>query len=395
MRYPRPLGLNLVEPGAGDSLAVLASFEGLLRAVTSSVIPLAVLAALESKVQVSVAYAMGSAIALGVTLNVPRFERALGRRWVLTLGVCAQFVACAAFLWGPDWSLPLAIGLMAAEASVFTVCLSLYVMDYVAKDNLVLVESKRTFYLAAVWLTGPALGAWLWSELDRAMPFLLAMVLSIWLISFHWYLRFEQHPVLSASIQTPQSALRSLPRFFGQKNLRIAYAITCLRSVFWAVAVVYGPIYVLEAGLPAWAAGLFLSVAGSILMISPMIRRLAKRVGVRHVVVRAFALSGLSMVMLAAVGDPKPIGLLFWFTAGLGAGAIDVLGNIPFMRLVKPRERNAMATVFATWREVSFFTAPLVAAGLLLIGPFWLLWAATAAFMGVGLAVTTYLPRRL
>lgn len=395
MRYPRPLGLNLLEPGAGDSLALLASFEGLARAVSASVIPLAVLGALGSKVQVSVAYAAGSAIALAVTLNVARFERLVGRRWVLTLGVCSQFLAAVVFLWGPPWLLPIALGMVAAEASVFTVCLSLYVMDYVAKDNLVLVESKRTLFLAAVWLTGPALGAWLWAEVDRAAPFLLTMTLAIGLICFHWYLRFERHPVLSTATQTPQSALKSLPRFFGQKNLRIAYAVTCLRSVFWAVAFVYGPIYVLEAGLPEWAAGLFLSVAGSILIISPAVRRLAKRVGVRYVVVRAFALSAVSMTLLTVVGDPHPIGLVFWFAAGLGAGTIDVLGNIPFMRLVKPRERNAMATVFSTWREVSFFSAPMVAAGLLLIGPFWLLWAATAVCMVAGLIVTSYLPRRL
>lgn len=395
MRYPRPLGLNLVEPGAGESLARLAALEGLTRALVSSVIPLAAFEALGSKVLVSIAYAVGSAMTLAVTLNVARFERLIGRRWVVTMGVVALFSACAVFLWAPVWLIPLGIGLVSVEASVFTVGLSLYVMDYVAKADLVLVESRRTFYLAAVWLAGPALGAWLWSQAGAPVPFLLAMTLAIALIATHWYMRFERHPVLSTAIQTPQSALRSLPRFFGQKNLRVAYAVTCLRSIFWVMAFVYGPIYVLEAGLSEWVAGLFLSAAGSILWISPAVRRVANQVGVRKVMSRAFALSSVSMFGLALIGDPRPVGLLLWFTAALGAGAVDILGNIPFMRLVKPRERNAMATVFATWREVSFLAAPLLAGALLLVGPFWLLWTATAVCMALGLLATTFLPRRL
>ncbi len=363
--------------------------------MVSGVIPLAAFEAIGSKVGVSAAYAAGSAMTLTVTLNVPKLERALGRRWVITLGVVSLFAACMVFLWAPVWMIPVAIGLVAVEASVFTVGLSLYVMDYVAKAELVLVESKRTFYLAAVWLSGPALGAWLWSEVASPLPFLLAMSLAIALIAIHWYMRFERHPVLSTAIQTPQSALRSLPRFFSQKNLRVAYAVTCLRSVFWAVAFVYGPIYVLEAGLPEWVAGLFLSAAGSILLISPAIRRLANRVGVRKVILRAFTVSAVSMLALGLIGDPRPVGLVLWFTAALGAGCIDVLGNIPFMRLVKPRERNAMATVFATWRDVSFLAAPIIAGALLLVGPFWLLWLTTGGFMALGVLATTYLPRRL
>ncbi|MEZ5341771.1 MAG: hypothetical protein R2706_10040 [Acidimicrobiales bacterium] len=37
----------------------------------------------------------------------------------------------------------------------------------------------------------------------------------------------------------------------------------------------------------------------------------------------------------------SPISLVFWLAAAVGGAAVDVLGNIPFMRMVKPRERTA------------------------------------------------------
>ena len=43
---------------------------------------------------------------------------------------------------------------------------------------------------------------------------------------------------------------------------------------------------------------------------------------------------------LGGIGEPKPLGILFWVIATIGAAELGVLGNIPFMRLVKPGERT-------------------------------------------------------
>ena len=118
---------------------------------------------------------------------------------------------------------------------------------------------------------------------------------------------------------------------------------------------IYGPIYVVEAGLPNWVAGAFLSVVSSLLVISPLIRRLASRFGTRPGdYLRALVDRHVAMVaLLYGIGEAKPIGLLFWVLASVGGAVVDVLGNIPFMRLVKPRERTEMTMIFSTWREGS------------------------------------------
>ncbi len=395
MRYPRPAGLLLLEATPGRQLATLAGIEGLTRAGIVGVVPLVALARLETKEAVSIAYVVGSALTLVVTLNLARLERIMPRRWILTGGLIGFVLAAILFAFGPGWAIPIAIGLTAAEASIFSVCLSLYIMEYIGKRELTGTESTRLLYLGVVWLIGPALGTWIWTDIGPLAPFILSMVLAVVAVAFHWYLRLGANPVLLHPNRPVMSPIRAIPRFFQQRNLRVAYAITCIRSIFWASLFVYGPLYVVEAGFPEWTAGAFLSSASAVLFLSPMVRRLADHHGVRWVVQHAFELMALSLLALAVVGEARPVGVVFWLLGAVGGGTIDVLGNIPFMRLVKPRERGDMAGVFATWREVSFLVAPALAVVVLAVGPFQVLYLVLAAIMGLGVVATTFLPRRL
>ena len=373
----------------------MAGLEGFARALMVGTIPLVALDALGSKQAVSVVFMIGSGLTVFVTLNIARLERKLPRRWVLTAGVGSLMAASALFAWGPAWAMPIAVGLRSAEASIFSVCLSLYMMDFIGKAELTKAESRRSVWLAATWVSGPLIGTWLWASWWEDAPFVASMVAAAALIVMHWWLRFLQNPVLRGPIEPAPSALRSIPRFFGQQNLRVAYAITCLRSIFWATLFVFGPIYVVEAGLGEWVAGAFLSMAAAVLFIGPLVQRAADRYGVRALVIRAFLVMGASMVALFLIGDAHPVGIVFWMTGAVGGGVIDVLGNIPFMRLVKPRERGAMTAVFSTWREVSFLVSPALAAIVIALAPFHFLYLVLALLMGVGAAVTTLLPHRL
>ena len=98
---------------------------------------------------------------------------------------------------------------------------------------------------------------------------------------------------------------------------------------------------------------------------------------------RALLVGTVPLAALEALGSKQAISVAF------------LMGNIPFMRLVKSRERAAMVGVFSTWREVSFLVAPGLAAIVLVIGPFWMLYAVLAAVMLAGVRAASYLPRRL
>lgn len=395
MFHRRPTGLDTLVSEAGTSLAKLNALEGLSRSLLVGVVPLLAFQALGSKEAVTNAYLLGSIMTLMITLNFANLERILKRRWVLTLGGCFLVAATAVLYFGNGFEFAVGIGLRSAAASLFSVCLSLYIMDYIGKKDLTRVESRRMVFNGGAWLIGPTLGIWLWNNSALWMPFLLAALFAAIMLGYFWRLRLGPNPVVRKAKTASVNPLKIIPRYFEQPALRVAYLITISRSIFWVTLFVYGPIYTVEAGLPTWVAGALLSLASGLLFFSPITRRMADKYGTRTIIIAGQLISGASLIVLFIIGEPQPVGLVFWVLASVGGVMLDVLGNIPFMRMVKPRERTEMTMIFSTWREGSELVAPLVAATVLLFGPFHLLYL----FLGISLLlasfVSSYLPRRL
>lgn len=358
-------------------------------------VPLAALDALGSKQAVSYAFFAGSLLTLTCTVNVGRLERSLGRRRLMNAAIVSVFAAAVLFAFGPDLAFPVAIGLRETHASVFSVCISLYTMDLIGKADLTGAESRRMLHLAVAWVCGPTIGTWMFDNVDPNAPFLAAMALAVCLFVYARRIRLDEQIPVVAHAAAPPSPVASIRRFVGQKNLRISYVITCVRSTFWATLFIYGPLYVVEAGYSSAAAGVFLSLSSATLFIGPFVQRQATAIGVRACIMVGFAFMTTGMVGLAVIGEAQPVGIAFWLIGAVGGGIVDVLGNIPFMRLVKPRERGAMTSVFTTWREISFLLAPGIAAVVLAFGQIWMLYLVLACLTGAAMVTATYLPRRL
>lgn len=391
----RPTGLQAFSGDAGTPLARLNALEGFSRALLVGVIPLLALQALGSKEAVTRAYLLASILTLLITLNFATLERLLHRRWVVSLGSGFIIIAALIFMLGDGLEIAVAIGLQSAAASLFSVCLSLYIMDYIGKKDLVYSESRRLFYTGIAWIIGPSLGIWLWNEVLPWSVFALTMLSSASMLAFFWYLRLGKSEVISKAKKSSVNPLKVIPRYFSQPALRIAYMITLSRSTFWMSLFIFGPIYVVDAGLPAWMAGALLSFTSGLLLFSPLIRGLSARRGTRFMIVTGFVICGSAMVMLYLTAEPKAIGLLYWVLASIGGAIIDVLGNIPFMRMVKAHERTEMTMIFSTWRETSQLLTPLLATLVLLFTDIEVYYLVLAVILFSAGIAATYLPRRL
>lgn len=362
----------------------------------AGVVPLMALETIGDKQAVSIAFSCGAVFALMMTINLGTLERVFHRRWVANAAIMFLFWSGVLFATGNGIATGLGIGLRSAAASMFSVVLTLYVMDYVGKRDLTLNESRRLFYAGGSWLVGPFLGVWLWDNVHHSAPFLLSASISVGVLAYYWKLRIGPSAVIGHAKSHPTNPLRTIPRYFRQKNLRIAYAITLVRSMFWVAIFVYGPLYVREAGLNPAISGIMLSGVASLLLLSPLIRRAAEKFGTRGVARMGFVVIGVDMIGLGLLGEPRPLGVALWVLAAIGASWIDVIGNIPFMKLVKPRERVPMATVFSTWREVSEFLAPGIAAIVLATNtPFEFFYIIIGVLSLVNVVVVSFLPRRL
>ncbi len=396
MFHRRPFGITTITSDAGGALARLTALEGFSRGLLVGVVPLLAFEALGNKEAVARTYLIAAFFTLFVTLNFGRLERLLQRRWVVTLGASFLVMAAGLLFWGHGGWFALGIGMRAAAASMFTVCMSLYIMEYIQKTNFTHTESRRMLFNGAAWLIAPLAGVSLWDYLAHGAPFIASALSAVCMLAYFWYLRLGDNRILKASSQRPRiHPLRLLPRYFGQKRLRIAYFITLSRSMFWVTLFVYGPIYAVEAGYSNTVAAGLLSAASGMLFLSPLIRRMAGRFQTRNMIAFGLSLAGLSLLMLGLMGEARPLGLVLWLIAAVGGACVDVLGNIPFMRTVKPYERTEMTMVFSTWREMSELLAPLCISLVLLVFPFHVYYYVLSGFMLMVSWAATYLPRRL
>lgn len=398
MLPPRPSGVIALaaDTDTGGALARLTALEGLARAVLVGIIPLIAFEALGSKEAVAQIYLVAALVTLLITLNFSRLEKLLQRRWVLSLGAVMLVVSSLLMYFGSGWLFATGIGLRSAAASIFTVCISLYVMDYIEKLEFARTESRRMLYNGVAWLVGPLLGIFLWEHGMPFSAFLVSMMSALVMLAYFWRLRLGDNPVLTAA--KPRKAIHPLilvPHFFKQKFLRISYLITLSRSVFWVLLYVYGPIYAVEAGLPKWVGAALLSLGCAMLFFSPWVRALAERFHTKNVLIFGLSLCGASLLGLGLLGEAQKIGVLFWWAGAWGASFVDVLGNIPFMRTVKPYERTEMTMVFSTWREMSELLTPLVISIILLMLPFYTVYYIFGIFLLLVAFYTRSLPTRV
>jgi predicted MFS family arabinose efflux permease len=184
-------------------------------------------------------------------------------------------------------------------------------------------------------------------------------------------------------------------RFIAQPRLRLGWLIPFSRSCWWAMFFVYPSIYMVENGKGEMAGALLLSAGNAVLFGAIFVGRIAQRRGIRSLIIGAFIGAGCVTIAAALTYD-RP-----WVVAGLLlAGALcvmvlDGLGNIPFLRAVRPFERPQMATVFRTYIDLSDLLPAALSSVLLSFFDLRAVFLACGLWMLVSAAIARYLPRSM
>jgi hypothetical protein len=140
-----------------------------------------------------------------------------------------------------------------------------------------------------------------------------------------------------------------------------------------------------------------ISLGNAMLFLTVPIGRYAERAGVRQVIVGAYLLSAITMLAAAALAvlgwSIAVAGLLL--LAAVWASGLDAVGNVPFLRAVRARERAEMTTVFRTYIDLSELLPSALFALLLSFFGLESVFATTGvAMLAIGL-VARHLPRAL
>ncbi|WP_022702547.1 MFS transporter [Pseudorhodobacter ferrugineus] len=374
--------------------ALLAGLDACVRGMLISVMPLTVYDALGNAETVSEVYFIAGLASLCLGLMVPWATRYIPRRWMYTIGALMYVLGAALAMYGTAVTVPLALMVNAGATATTFVCFNAYVLDYIDRSNLGKAQSMNMVFAAAPWAIGPLLGVWL-REVWAPLPFLLAGVLGLLLLSTFWILRLGNGKQISRARRPAANPLAFLGRFFKQPRLIAGWLFAVIRSCGWWVYVVYLPIFCIENGLGDKVGGVALSLSNALLFLTPLMLRIATRLTVRRAVRGAFALCALAFIASAFV-SPLP-----WAAVGfMMAGAVmlvvlDVVGGLPFLMAVKPSERTEMAAIYSSFRDVSGILTPGTAWLVLLVAPLPAVFAVAGAAMVGCMAVAGKLHPRL
>ncbi len=180
---------------------------------------------------------------------VPFASRFVPRRWLFTLAGVFYLVSIALVLKGDPVSVALSLLTKAVGTVTFSVTLSAYVLDYIARQDLGRNETMRMLFSAGSWTIGPAAGVFLLNWWTPA-PFILSGIFTLLMVGVFWYLRLGNGKQITRAAGPAANPLAYLGRFAQQPRLIAGWLFAVIRSCGWYVYIVYMPIFCIEAG---WA----------------------------------------------------------------------------------------------------------------------------------------------
>jgi MFS family permease len=391
---PLPLTIGTLPVRKAMTFLSLFFAPAAVQGVLLTVMPLTALHLLGTARAVSVLYVMAGVAAVAGRFSIPILVHWLHRRVVFTLGALALVTSAALMAAGTVGLFGAGLALSIFAFACVEITSTLYMLDHVTRQELRHFEPIRIFASAGPWTLGPWFGVYLQQHVAFGAPFAVAAGVALGLLALFWALRLGDRPV-RAMPRRPPNPLRYLPRFFGQKRLRLAWGLASARSAWWSLFYLYAPIFAVTSGLGAQVGGIIVSIGTGWIWLAPAWGWLGRRYGLRRLLVVAYAVTAVFSVCTAAAFHAPWLGAALLVTAAFCNEMIDGAGNLLFLRAVHPYERSEMMTAFVSYRDVAQLAPPLASSVLLSVFALPSVMVAMAGVMAVSARLARHVPRRL
>jgi MFS family permease len=381
-------------PGA-LSFAILYGLESLIFASVSTVVPLQALQILGNARDVSFLYAALGVWGLASALLVPLLVRRLKPRATYALGG-ALTIAGVAMLATVTLTGQV-VGMMGRGfgAACLRIPLSLFTLGYIRRTDFTRSEPLKLFLGALPWAVGPYAGVWIYERWGPSVAFSVSGAFALLLLVYARRLKLDDSRAARTGPRGERQGLAALRRFVAQPRLRLAWLLAFGRHAWWTMFFVYVPIYMTTVGEGKLAGALVISAGTAMQFATPAMGWLGRRHGIRRVLGLAFcACGGLTVAAGALASWPLAVALML-VPAALAAAALDALGDIPFLRAVRPFERPEMTGIFSTYGQVAGLLPPAVFGGLLMLFDLPVVFVVSGLSLLGFAALTRYIPRRL
>ncbi len=364
------------------------------RGILLSVLPLKSLELLGSAQLVSFTYFAASGLGIVSSLSMPSMVRFLGGRYTFLAGSIAM-VASSLLLAAKPTPIFLTGMFVHVFAVVFLdVTLSLHVMERIGRSELTRFEPKRVFCMVAALSVGPWLGVYLGTRAMDWIPYGVATLSALLSVAYFLALGLHKDQLLKSE-RRGSSVLRNVRRFSSQPRLLLAWLLTVARSSWWAMFIIYTPIYAAQSGQDSLMGSAVVSIGAAWTLTLPLWGWIGRTYGLRRLMYGGFLSNALVMAIVFACSDSPQTVLVLLVVAALGTTAIDGAGNVLFMRAVRPLERPEMTGVFQTYRDFAQLAPPGIFAFLLHFFPLSIVFMSSGVWMFLAAWFCRFIPRRM
>ena len=389
---------SLSRPGP-SALATLYSLDSAARALTSTILALHAYETYkltspgEADSLVGLTYTLVSMVSLTATFAAPWIIHRWGVRRAYLVAIGIFLTGMALLATGTLLGMLGGILARALNGVLGSICIILFIVETVPKGDLVRSETLRLFASALAWAGGPVVGVMLFAHYGIAAPALAAASIHLCLVLYFRKVGFQEPP--AEAQPPPVNPFMLIKRFVSQRQLRLGWLIVFGRSAWWSMFFTYPALYLADHGLATTWAG-WLTGAGNLLLgISPLVRAMAGRFGLKKPIVGAFWLGGLITIAPVFFYDSPGLVCAIILLGACCIVVLDSLGNIPFMRFARPRERAQMTTVFRTYVDAAELAPSAIYALLLLHFDFRAVFVASGILTILAGLSATRLPSRL
>lgn len=343
---------------AAIPLALISGIIGLCWTLPAALLPIAVLSHLGDAQKASILFFGVSVFGVAGSIAVPLLVHHLGRRFIIVLGITLTIFSGVCLSIPTVWALIGGATLRVFGFVCIDVIIEMIIMERIPKKNLARFESVRMFSMGVGLITGPLLGTIMASRLSISAPFFLMIGALLFLHLYLFRSSLANNLTNIDQPNKPPNPLRFIHRFIQQPRLRLSWLLAFMRSSWWTMFFIYGPIYCVQSGLGQESAGALLSIGSTAILFAPVFGKIGSKIGVRYLLAIGYISTGISTMLVAVFASSVWFGIVFLLAAATCAAIIDAVGNALFLRAAHAHERGEMTAVFLTYREVAQLAPP-------------------------------------
>jgi MFS family permease len=345
-----------------------------------------------SPTTVSILFLLGAAVNVGLFLLAPKLINLFGKKWLLLISLVGLAAADLGMVFCPT-TVGVAGSFITYSALLFIVyyCIDIFIEE--ESDDGHTGEIRGTYY--TIMNAGIALGPLLLSLLPQEdgyerIYWLAFLLLIIPILIALWILVTRKHA--HRKIVRPWHLL-PFRRWWRVRNIRATTLAKLVLEIFFAVAVIYLPLYAHEEVGFNWSElGILFAIALTpfVLIEWPAGHLADKYWGEKEMMTVGFFLTGTALLAIPFLPHNFALWALVLFTSRIGAALVEIMTETYFFKKISASD-TGLLSIFRLARPIGIILGAIIGALALGFFSFPILFFTLAVIVFFGMKESLYL----